>query len=120
MGIVIAQVHYGAGRHAAYLDPEVNRFGLKLNFASQPIYLWAIPIVKLSVGFFLLRISPSVYYKRILQGVMTFLMAYTFVSLMTLMLQCNNLAVLWDSRIQTTCWSQSTVQGLSYANSSQF
>ncbi|KAI2780124.1 hypothetical protein F4815DRAFT_471263 [Daldinia loculata] len=117
MGIVIAQVHYGAGRHAAYLDPEVNRFGLKLNFASQPIYLWAIPIVKLSVGFFLLRISPSVYYKRILQGLMTFLMAYTFVSLMTLMLQCNNLAVLWDSRIQTTCWSQSTLQGLSYANS---
>ncbi|KAI8960345.1 hypothetical protein F5Y11DRAFT_330303 [Daldinia sp. FL1419] len=117
MGIVIAQVHYGAGRHAAYLDPEVNRLGLKLNFISQPIYLWAIPIVKVSVGFFLIRISPSVYYKRILQGVMTFLMAYTFVCFMTLMLQCNNLAILWDNRIQTTCWSQSTLQGLSYANS---
>ncbi|KAI1385399.1 uncharacterized protein F4822DRAFT_432250 [Hypoxylon trugodes] len=117
MGIVIAQVQYGAGRHAVYLDPEVNRFGLKLNFISQPIYLWAIPMVKVSVGFFLIRISPSVYYKRILQGVMTFLIAYTFVCFMTLMLQCKNLAILWDSRVETTCWSQSTLQGLSYANS---
>nr|ALM31974.1 decarboxylase_GME4319 [Daldinia eschscholzii IFB-TL01] len=117
MGIVIAEVHYGAGRHAAYLDPEVNRFGLKLNFVSQPIYLWAIPMVKVSVGFFLIRISPSIFYKRVLQGVMIFLMAYTFVCFMTLVLQCKNLAILWDNRIQTTCWSQSTLQGLSYANS---
>ncbi|KAI1136431.1 hypothetical protein F5Y05DRAFT_108158 [Hypoxylon sp. FL0543] len=117
MGIVIAQVQYGAGRHAAYLDPEVNRTGLKLNFISQPIYLWAIPMVKMSVGFFLIRISPSVVYKRIIQGVMIFLMAYTFACFMTLMLQCSNLAVLWDFTIHATCWSQSTLQGLSYANS---
>ncbi|KAI1654375.1 hypothetical protein F4813DRAFT_371585 [Daldinia decipiens] len=116
MGIIIAEVHYGAGRHAAYLDPKVNRFGLKLNFATQPIYLWAISTVKVSVGFFLFRISPNVYYKRILQGVMTFLMTYTFVCFMTLMLQCKNLAVIWDSRIQTTCWPQLTIQALSYAN----
>lgn len=119
MGIVIAQVHYGAGRHAAYLDPEVNKFGLKLNFISQPIYLWAIPLVKVSVGFFLMRISPSVYYTRIIQGVMVFLMSYTFACFMTLMLQCKDLRILWDFTVQTTCWSQSTLQGLSYANSSQ-
>lgn len=117
MGVVIASVEYGAGRHAAYLDADVNRLGLKLNFVSQPIYLWAIPLVKVSVGFFLMRIAPSIYYKRILQGVMTFLMAYTFVCQMTLVLQCKNLAILWDNRVVTTCWAQSTLQGLSYANS---
>ncbi|KAI1468298.1 uncharacterized protein F4812DRAFT_458730 [Daldinia caldariorum] len=118
LAIVIAEVHYGAGRHAAYIDPDVNRVGLKLNFISQPIYLWAIPMVKCSVGFFLLRISQSAFYKRVLYGTMVFLMAYTFVCFMTLVLQCKNLAILWDNRIQTTCWSQSTLQGLSYANSS--
>ncbi|KAI1763533.1 hypothetical protein GGR53DRAFT_531481 [Hypoxylon sp. FL1150] len=117
MGVVIASVRYGAGRHAAYLNPDVNRLGLKLNFVSQPIYLWAIPLVKVSVGFFLMRIAPSVYYKRILQGVMTFLMAYTFACQMTLVLQCKNIAILWDNRVHTTCWGQSTLQGLSYANS---
>ncbi|XXH01288.1 hypothetical protein Hte_007644 [Hypoxylon texense] len=117
MGVVIASVQYGAGRHAAYLDPDVNRLGLKLNFVTQPIYLWAIPMVKVSVGFFLMRISPTIYYRRILQGVMIFLMAYTFVCQMTLVLQCRNLAILWDNRVQTTCWTQATLQGLSYANS---
>ncbi|KAI5863698.1 hypothetical protein GGS23DRAFT_565004 [Durotheca rogersii] len=116
MSIVIVQVHYGAGRHAAYLDPEVNRFGLKLNFISQPIYLWAIPMVKISVGFFLLRISPSMIYRRILQGTMVFLVAYTMVCFITLLLQCQNLAIIWDNRVVTTCWTQKTLQGLSYAN----
>ncbi|KAI0377228.1 hypothetical protein F5Y04DRAFT_190433 [Hypomontagnella monticulosa] len=117
LGIVIAEVQYGAGRHAAYLDPEVNKLGLKLNFISQPIYLWAIPLVKVSVGFFLMRISPTIYYTRIIQGVMVFLMIYTFVCFMTLMLQCKDLSILWDFTVKTTCWSQSTLQGLSYANS---
>lgn len=30
MGIVIPSVGNGAGRHAAYLDPEVNKLGLKV------------------------------------------------------------------------------------------
>ncbi|KAI1846173.1 hypothetical protein JX265_010551 [Neoarthrinium moseri] len=116
-GIVVGQVMYGAGRHAAYLDPEVNKYGLMLNFVSQPIYLWAIPLVKLSVGFFLLRIAPNKLYRRILQGTMIFLMAYTFMCFMTLMLQCQNIAVLWDSSVKTTCWATKTTLGLSYANS---
>ncbi|KAI1808721.1 hypothetical protein F4811DRAFT_500483 [Daldinia bambusicola] len=117
MAIIVAEVHYGAGRHAAYLDADVNRFGLKLNFISQPIYMWAIPMVKCSVGFFLFRISPSLFYRRVLQGTMVFLVVYTLVCFMTLVLQCKNLAVLWDNRIETTCLSQPTLQGLSYANS---
>ncbi|KAL7619805.1 hypothetical protein AAE478_010350 [Parahypoxylon ruwenzoriense] len=117
MGVVIPQVQYGAGRHAAYLDDDVRSIGLKLNFVTQPIYLWAIPMVKVSVGFFLMRISPIVYYRRILQGVMTFLMAYTFACFMTLMLQCKDLAVLWDPMVKTTCWTPRTLLGLSYANS---
>ncbi|KAI1371303.1 hypothetical protein F4677DRAFT_464403 [Hypoxylon crocopeplum] len=117
MGVIIVEVHYGAGRHVAYLDPEVNKFGLKLNFISQPLYLVSISMVKMSIGLFLIRINSSIYYKRIVLGVILFLIAYTLACFATLMLQCSNLAILWDSSIQATCWSQSTLQGLSYANS---
>ena len=37
MGIVIPQVMNGAGRHAAYLDPEVNKLGLKVTHDPAPI-----------------------------------------------------------------------------------
>ncbi|KAK4156771.1 decarboxylase [Chaetomidium leptoderma] len=114
--VIIGQVLYGAGRHAAYLDPQVNSMGLKYNFAGQAIYMWALPAVKMSVGFFLLRIAPNKTYRRILQGVMVFTVAYTMVCFMTLLLQCQNLAVLWDPTVKTTCWSMSTLQGLSYTS----
>lgn len=79
--------------------------------------MWAIPAVKMSVGFFLLRIAPNKFFRRLLQATMTFLMAYTFVCFLTLLLQCDNLAVLWDLGVKATCWSQATLQALSYANS---
>ncbi|KAI0165292.1 hypothetical protein GGR52DRAFT_585325 [Hypoxylon sp. FL1284] len=116
LGVIVTSVEYGAGRHAAYLDTDMNRLGLFFNFVSQPLYLWAIPMVKMSAGLFLLRISPNIYHRRILQGFMTFVMAYTLFSFLTLMLQCTNLAMFWDTRIQTTCWPQSTLQGLVYSN----
>lgn len=79
--------------------------------------MWAIPAVKMSVGFFLLRIAPSKFYRRLLQGTMAFLMAYTLVCFLTLLLQCTNIAVLWDLGVRATCWPQATLQALSYANS---
>ncbi|KAI0124083.1 hypothetical protein BJ170DRAFT_735810 [Xylariales sp. AK1849] len=115
-GLVAGEVIYGAGRHAAYLDPARNKFGLELNFISQPVYLWAIPLVKLSVGLFLLRIAPERGYRRILQGTMIFLMAYTFMCFVTLLLQCHNISIVWDSHVKSTCWSRRTILGLSYAN----
>jgi len=36
---------------------------------------------------------------------------------MTVVLQCKNLAILWDSSVKTTCWTVSTLRGLSYTNS---
>lgn len=117
--MVIPQVIYGAGRHIAYLRPAVATVGLKINFVSQVFYLWAIPAVKMSIGLFLLRIAPNKGYRRALQGVMVFTMAYTMMCFVTLLLQCTNLAVLWDPTVQAVCWSKQTLQALSYANSSE-
>lgn len=43
----------------------------KLNFISQPIYLFAICLVKLSIGFFLLRIAVKPFYRRLIIGIMS-------------------------------------------------
>lgn len=120
MGIIIPEVQNGAGRHIVYLEPATASKGLKLNFATQPIYLWAITVVKVSIALFLLRISPARFYKRLLIGIIAFLIIYTFICFLTIMLQCKNLAILWDSTVKTTCWTGSTIRGLSYLNTGQY
>lgn len=116
MGIIIPEVENGAGRHFAYLDPAKATIGLKLNFVSQPIYLWAITVVKISIALFLLRIAPTKFYKKFLVGAIAFLIVYTFACFMTIILQCTNLALLWDRTAKGTCWTATTLRALSYTN----
>ncbi|CZR64523.1 uncharacterized protein PAC_14421 [Phialocephala subalpina] len=59
-GINIPDVIYGAGRHVAYISPPSKiPTGLKLNFVTQSILLSGVTFVKVSIGFFLLRIAPN-------------------------------------------------------------
>lgn len=103
-----------------YLPPPVATKGLKINFVGQSVYLWAIPAVKMSIGLFLLRIAPNKGYRRVLQAVMVFTMVYTLFCFVTLLIQCTNLAILWDPTTRATCWSKETLQTLSFVNSSEF
>jgi hypothetical protein len=91
--------------------------GLKLNFATQPIYLFATATVKVSIRFFLLRIAPNKLYQNFLKGMIIFLVVYTTTSFLELILQCRNLTVLWDSSVTTTCWNWVTLRDLSYMGS---
>jgi hypothetical protein len=68
---VIPEVKYGAGRHFEYIDPAHFSNGMKLNFVTQPLYLFAICFVKLSVGFFLLRIAVLPFYRRLIISIMS-------------------------------------------------
>jgi hypothetical protein len=120
MGVIIPEVMNGAGRHIAYLDPAKASVGLKLNFVTQPIYLWAITVVKVSIALFLVRIAPNKFYTRFLWGIIAFLFVYTTICFMTVVLQCKNLAILWDSSVKTTCWTVRTLRGLSYTNAGQY
>jgi len=76
-GVIIPSVYWGAGRHNGDLAPDVRMMGLKLNFISQPIFLIAICIVKLSVGASLYRIASTKIYKNIILGIMGFMAFYT-------------------------------------------
>ena len=76
-GVVIGQVIYGGGRHIGDVDPAIFMTGMKLNFITQPMYLFNICIVKLSVGASLLRIASTKFYKTLILSVMGFMAFYT-------------------------------------------
>ncbi|KAE9366307.1 hypothetical protein N431DRAFT_419496 [Stipitochalara longipes BDJ] len=120
-GINIPDVMYGAGRHAAYISPPSKiTTGLKLNFVTQPVLLSGVTFVKVSIGFFLLRIAPDNRYRRSIIGAITFLLVITTFFIITLFVQCSPLAAVWDFSLRPTasCWNPSVLRKMSYANSS--
>lgn len=116
MALTLGQVANGAGRHEAYLPENTIEMGLKLNFASQILFIWAPCFVKVSIGLFLLRVTPVAVYRRIIYSTMFFLLAWTFACFITLLTQCRNLAVLWNASVQTRCWSTDVIHALGRAS----
>ncbi|KAL7765398.1 hypothetical protein ACKLNR_003314 [Fusarium oxysporum f. sp. zingiberi] len=116
-GVIFAQLAYGGGKHIGDVDPDVYMTGMKLNFISQPIFLIAICIVKLSVGCALLRIASTKFYKWLILSIMIFMSIYTIGCFFTVIFQCTDIRVLWDPTVPSKCWSQKTLQSLSYTNS---
>lgn len=73
MMIIIPQVRLGAGRHVQYIEPKENiSSGLHLNFVTQPLCLIALCLTKVSVGLFLLRLTPSLRFRYLVIGVTIF------------------------------------------------
>ena len=73
MMIFIPEVQMGAGRHVQYIDPPENvTKGLHLNFVTQPLCLIALCLTKVSVGLFLLRLTPSQKFRYFVIGTIVF------------------------------------------------
>lgn len=65
---IIPEVRLGAGRHAAYIDPPSNIVaGLRMNFVTQPMFIIAVTLIKISIGFYLLRLAISHTYSVIIK-----------------------------------------------------
>jgi hypothetical protein len=60
--IIVPEVKYGAGRHMVFVQ-ETAVTAMHLNYATQNLYLWAIGLVKISIGLFLLRFAPRKGYR---------------------------------------------------------
>ncbi|PVI01949.1 hypothetical protein DM02DRAFT_523893 [Periconia macrospinosa] len=116
--LIIREVHFGAGKHIDQISPEGIKEAFKLNFVTQPLYLFSVMLVKESVGFFLLRIANTPFYRRTIISIMVFMILYTVAAIMPLLLQCTNLALLWDHEAKGTCWDPKIVKATAYAFSS--
>lgn len=69
-GLVIAEVHYGGGRHVEDIAPNIYTTGLKMNFLGEPVFAVAIAMVKISVGYALLRIAGHTKWRYLIITIM--------------------------------------------------
>ena len=76
--VVIFEVKAGAGRHFASIgNMDQIHYALHLNFVTQVIYLWAIGVVKVSIGLFLTRFAMKKGYKIFIWTVIIVMALYT-------------------------------------------
>ncbi|PLB47462.1 integral membrane family protein [Aspergillus steynii IBT 23096] len=113
--IIIPEVRYGAGRHTAYVL-DTATMATHLNFATQAIYMWAIGLVKISIGLFLLRFAPRRGYKVFIWVVIVLMFLYTAICFFTLIFQCKDIRSIWDQSVKSECFKPPQLLALSYTN----
>jgi hypothetical protein len=137
MMVIIPQVNLGAGRHVQYIQPPENVVrGLHLNFVTQPLCLIGLCLTKVSVGLFLLRLTPSPRFRWIVIGVTVFTVlsatgnfckpiqpsrvsdAARLTLAVTVFFQCQPLALTWDSSVKGKCIPPSNLKFAAFFNSS--
>ncbi|RAH81676.1 integral membrane family protein [Aspergillus japonicus CBS 114.51] len=114
-GIIIPEVIYGAGRHTAYVEKTATK-AMHLNFATQAIYMWAIGLVKISIGLFLLRFAPRKGYRIFIWVVIALMLIYTTICFFTLIFQCHDMRSIWDFSVKSKCFAPIQLLKLSYTN----
>ncbi|KAJ6123881.1 hypothetical protein N7471_011198 [Penicillium samsonianum] len=113
--IIVPEVKYGAGRHMVYVQ-ETAVTAMHLNYATQGIYMWAIGLVKISIGLFLLRFAPRKGYKVFIWVVIVLMTLYTAICFLTLIFECQDIRANWDSSVKSKCFSPRQLLTLSYTN----
>ncbi|GKZ30279.1 hypothetical protein AbraIFM66950_008542 [Aspergillus brasiliensis] len=130
--VIIPEVIYGAGRHTVYVENTAS-IATHLNFATQGIYMWAIGLVKISIGLFLLRFAPRRGYKIFIWVVMGMSSCYGCTLMFTgveavdhsillcliyetLMFECKNIRSIWDKNVKSECFTSTQLLKLSYTN----
>ncbi|PYI12263.1 hypothetical protein BO78DRAFT_402210 [Aspergillus sclerotiicarbonarius CBS 121057] len=113
--VVIPEVKYGAGRHTVYVENTAS-IAMHLNFVTQAIFMWAIGLVKVSIGLFLLRFAPRRSYKIFIWVVMVVMALYTIICFFTLMFECKDIRSIWDENVKSKCFTSTQLLKLSYTN----
>ncbi|KAK3994270.1 hypothetical protein QBC44DRAFT_286477 [Cladorrhinum sp. PSN332] len=121
MMIIIPQVGYGAGRHVQYIKPAENvTKGLHLNFATQPLCLIGLCLTKVSVGLFLLRLTPSPRFRWFVIGMIVFTILSATGNFLTVFFQCQPLPLTWgDPNVKDgKCMPAANLKFAAFFNSS--
>ncbi|KAK3904821.1 hypothetical protein C8A05DRAFT_42164 [Staphylotrichum tortipilum] len=119
MMVIIPEVKSGAGRHWQYIQPPENvTKGLHLNFVTQPLCLIALCLTKVSVGLFLLRLTPSVRFRYFVIGTIIFTVLSATGNFLTVFFQCRPLAFTWDTSVKGSCIPAANLKFAAFFNSS--
>ncbi|KAI1855095.1 hypothetical protein JX265_012283 [Neoarthrinium moseri] len=102
----ILQGYVGLGKHQdtiAVADKTV--FDHIAFFQSLISAMAALGLLKISIAFSLLRLSTNKWYSRSLWALIGFVVTYTILAWLTLLLQCTPMSGFWDKSTKPQCYS---------------
>ncbi|KAH7120910.1 hypothetical protein B0J11DRAFT_51864 [Dendryphion nanum] len=119
----------GLGRHfmAMLMDPVKYMQFAKILYVHSIIVMVALSTVKISIAFFLLRLSDRAgLYAKFLYGVIVFIILMTIACALTLIFQCLPVEAAWDYRLRpppfgfgtAKCYDMIVFRNLGLMNSS--
>lgn len=117
LGCQLGGVIHGTGQHRSTLTDHNAEIALRFWFLCEIFYALSTSILKISIGFFLLRITVSVYHIWIIRVVMVGSAVLGTVYTFTILFQCKPVSYWWslDPNRHGTCFTPSTVAGFTYA-----
>ncbi|KAL2820157.1 hypothetical protein BDW59DRAFT_118375 [Aspergillus cavernicola] len=124
LGCFVGETRHGMGQYVAAITAQGD-FGaiMKFLWGHAILLVLGISLVKISIGFFLLRFTTQKkYLKPFILGSLIFLALFTLACILTLILQCIPVRAAWDFSLQTKegtkCYSASTYLKIGKFNSS--
>ena len=116
------QTRWGFGRHIYYLlETPDSRARLlqasKLNTINTCLITFELLLIKLSIGFFLLRIfGTRRVYRWLVWGIMTFVFVTSVLAIVALLALCRPLRRNWDPNAPGICSSRDVELKIGYIN----
>lgn len=110
-------VRNGIGRHTYYLLQNQHTLEqlsevTKLEYTSQVILIFGTMSIKVSIGFFLLRIfglGTKRWWRSALYSIMVFAVLTSISCAVSVLTQCRPLPKLWNPSINGSCWGPKTL-----------
>lgn len=108
-----------------FMDPIMYMKFSRILYVHSILIMFGISTVKISIAFFLLRLSTRSQYSKFLYGVMIFICLMTTACAMTLIFQCLPVEAAWDSTLRpppfgtgnAKCYSMTIFRNLGLMNS---
>ncbi|KAF2395898.1 hypothetical protein EJ06DRAFT_534584 [Trichodelitschia bisporula] len=106
--VLVCRMYVATGGHnAVYFKLDTLVYISKLGFVIQPLWVWTITFIKVSVVLMLLRIKQSYPWRVAGYSMIALLFAVAIVSLICQLLQCKPISHNWDvMAMGAGCWSQ--------------
>ena len=110
MAFVMLEINYGLGRHVQYLPTDHYVWFLKYNFLDWVQVFITLPLSKISICLFLLRISKFERWRNFLFGLIGFIIITHTPLTILFLLQCIPLNKNWNTSVPGRCFSKQSVE----------
>ncbi|KAL1998723.1 hypothetical protein VTN02DRAFT_5679 [Thermoascus thermophilus] len=119
LGCFAGESRHGLGRYNQYITQADQVMLRKYTFYHSIVVMVGISAVKMSVGFFLLRVAEQTRFRKLIIGMLIFLLPFTLACAGTLVFQCTPVSAAWDlsRRPSARCFSSHTFTSIGLFNS---